>query len=293
MKFALGQSVPRTEDPRLLTGRGRYTDDFVLPRLAHAYVLRSPHAHARIRSHRRPRGAADAGRAGGADRRRLGGGEIRRRSRPVIPRKRRDGSPMFVPPRPALAHGPRDAGRRSRSPSSSPRRVDLAKDAAERIAVEYEPLPSVTATEEALSPDAPQAVGRNAADNECFFFTLGDKRAVEAAFAKAHHVTRLKLVFNRITAATMEPRGCIGEWDDRLGRFTLYVGTQRPHGARADMARRDLQHPGDPAARRRRRCRRQLRHEGRAFPGISAGAVGVAQDRPAGQMDLPSAARAC
>jgi len=75
------------------------------------------------------------------------------------------------------------------------------------------------------------------------FFTLGDKRAVEAGFARAHHVSRLKLVFNRVTAATMEPRGCIAEWDDRLGRFTLYVGTQRPHTARADLARRILHIP--------------------------------------------------
>jgi carbon-monoxide dehydrogenase large subunit len=72
---------------------------------------------------------------------------------------------------------------------------------------------------------------------------LGDRRAVEAAFAQADHVTRLKLVFNRVTAATMEPRGVIGEWDHRLGRFTLYVGTQRPHTARADLARRILHIP--------------------------------------------------
>src|SRR5262249_28722639 len=63
------------------------------------------------------------------------------------------------------------------------------------------------------------------------------------AFANADHVTRLRLVFNRITAATMEPRGCVGEYDDRLGRYTLYLGTQRPHGTRADMARRVLNIP--------------------------------------------------
>src|SRR6266850_8499656 len=106
--------------------------------------------------------------------------------------------------------------------------VDLEKDAAERIAVEYEPLPSVTATEEALSPAAPK-LWAECDNNECFFFALGDKLAVETAFAKAHHVTRIKLTFNRVTAATMEPRGCIAEWNDHLGRFTLYVGTQRPH----------------------------------------------------------------
>jgi len=237
MKFALGQAVPRTEDPRLLTGRGRYTDDFVLPRLAHANVLRSPHAHARIRSidvraARQMPGvlAVLTGEDWAAEK--FGG------PRPIIPRQRRDGSPMFVPPRPALAE---DRAMLVGDPVAFivAESVDLAKDAAERITVEYEPLLSVTATEKALSPGAPK-LWAECHDNECFFFTLGDQRAVEAAFAQAHHVSRLKLVFNRVTAATMEPRGCIGDWDDRLGRFTLYVGTQRPHTARADMARRIL-----------------------------------------------------
>jgi carbon-monoxide dehydrogenase large subunit len=198
MKFALGQAVPRTEDPRLLTGRGQYTDDFVLPRLAHAYVLRSQHAHARIRSvdirasQQMPgvlavlTGEDWAAEKFGAP-------------RPVIPRQRRDGSPMFMPLRPALA---KDRAMLVGEPVAFvvAETVDLAKDAAERITVEYEPLPSVTATEEALSPEAPR-LWPECRDNECFFFTLGDKRAVEAAFAKAHHVARLKLVFNRVTAA--------------------------------------------------------------------------------------------
>src|SRR5271166_6221281 len=202
MKFALGQAVPRTEDPRLLTGRGRYTDDFVLPRLTYAYVLRSPHAHARIRSvdiraaQQMPgvlavlTGEDWAAEKFGAP-------------RPVIPRQRRDGSPMFVPPRPALA-----------------------KDRAMLVG---DPVAFVVAATVGLA--------------ECAVWRLGVEGALEAAFTRAHHVSRLKLVFNRVTAATMEPRGCIGEWDDRLGRFTLYVGTQRPHGARADMARRILHIP--------------------------------------------------
>ncbi len=240
MKFAQGQSVPRTEDPRLLTGRGRYTDDFALLRLAHAYVLRSPYAHARIRSVDIRAAlqmpgvlAVLTGKDWAAEK--FGA------PRPIIPRQRRDGSPMFVPTRPALA---KDCAMLVGEPVAFvvAESVDLAKDAVERIAVEYEPLPSVTATEEALSPEAPK-LWPACQDNECFFFTLGNKRAVEAGFAKAHHVSRLKLVFNRVTATTMEPRGCIGEWDDRLGRFTLYLGTQRPHGTRADMARRILQIP--------------------------------------------------
>jgi carbon-monoxide dehydrogenase large subunit len=240
MKFALGQAVPRTEDPRLLTGRGRYTSDFVLPRLAHAYVLRSPHAHARIRSidiraaQQMPgvltvlTGEDWAAERFGAP-------------RPVIPRQCRDGSPMSVPSRPALA---KDRAMLVGDPVAFvvAERLDLAKDAAERITVDYEPLPAVTVTEGALSPGAPR-LWPDCKDNECFFFTLGDKRAVEAAFAQAYHVSRLKLVFNRVTAATMEPRGVIGDWDDRLGRFTLYVGTQRPHSARADLARRILHIP--------------------------------------------------
>jgi aerobic carbon-monoxide dehydrogenase large subunit len=240
MKFALGQSVPRTEDPRLLTGRGRYADDVTLPRLAHAQVLRSPHAHARIR-------AIDVRAAQqmpgvlavltGAD----WAAEKYGSFKPAPVRQRRDGQPMFAPTRPALAHG---RAMLVGDPVAFvvAESVELAKDAAERIEVDYEPLPSVTQTDQALAPGAPK-LWPECRDNECFLYALGDKRAVDAAFAKAHHVARVKLVFNRITAATMEPRGCIGEWDDRLGRYTLYLGTQRPHGTRADMARRVLNIP--------------------------------------------------
>ena len=234
-QFALGQSVPRTEDPRLLTGRGRYTDDFVLPRQAHGYVLRSPHAHARIRgvdiraAQQMPgvlavlTGADWAAEKFGA-------------MLPVLPRKRRDGSPMFLPPRPSLAH---ERAMLVGDPVAFivAETVDLAKDAAERIVVDYEALPVLTATAEARGANAPK-LWANCADNECFFYTIGDKAKVDAAFARAHHVTKLKMVFNRITAATMEPRGCVADYDDRLDRYTLYVGTQRPHGTRGDLARK-------------------------------------------------------
>src|SRR6516162_7076231 len=102
MKFALGQAVPRTEDPRLLTGRGRYTDDFVLPRLAHGFVLRSPHAHARIRSVDTRAAQQMPGVLAvltGED----WAVEKFGAPRPVIPRQRRDGSPILVPSPPALA----------------------------------------------------------------------------------------------------------------------------------------------------------------------------------------------
>ncbi len=239
-KFALGQSVPRTEDPRLLTGRGRYTDDVVLPRQAHAYVLRSPHAHARIRAIDVRHAQQMPGVLGiftGAD----WAAEKYGAFRPVIPRVRRDGSPMVVPMRPALA---KDRAMLVGDPVAFivAESVDLAKDAAERIEVDYEALPSVTATEAARG-HASVKLWDAAPDNETFFHTVGDKRAVDAAFAAAHHVTRLKLVINRITAATMEPRGCVGEYDPRFERYTLHLGTQRPHGTRADMARRVLNIP--------------------------------------------------
>jgi len=239
-KYALGQSVPRTEDPRLLTGRGRYTDDVVLPRQAHAYVLRSPHAHARIRGIDVRHAQQMPGVLGvftGAD----WAAEKYGAFKPVIPRVRRDGSPMYVPTRPALV---KDRAMLVGDPVAFivAESIDLAKDAAERIEVDYEALPSVTATEAARG-HAGVKLWDAAPDNETFLHTVGDKRAVEAAFAKAHHVTRLKLVINRITAATMEPRGCVGEYDARFERYTLHLGTQRPHGTRADMARRVLNIP--------------------------------------------------
>jgi carbon-monoxide dehydrogenase large subunit len=239
-QFALGQSVPRTEDPRLLTGRGRYTDDFTLPRQAYGYVLRSPHAHARIKSidvraaQQMPgvlavlTGADWAAEKFGA-------------MLPVMPRKRRDGSPMYLPLRPSLAN---DRAMLVGDPIAFivAETVNLAKDAAERIAVDYEPLPAVTDTATAGAPSAPK-LWADCANNECFFYTLGDKAAVDAAFARAYHVTKLRMVFNRITAATMEPRGCIADYDDRLERTTIYVGTQRPHLTRADLAAKVFHKP--------------------------------------------------
>lgn len=165
-KFALGQSVPRTEDPRLLTGRGRYTDDFVLPRMSYGYVLRSPHAHATIRGIDTRAAQQMPGVLAvltGADWAAEKFGTLG----PVLPRKRRDGSPMYIPPRPALAHG---RAMLVGDPVAFvvAETLDLAKDAAERIAVDYAPLPSLTATDKAKAPDAPK-LWPSCPDNEFFF----------------------------------------------------------------------------------------------------------------------------
>jgi carbon-monoxide dehydrogenase large subunit len=236
----MGQSVPRTEDPRLLTGRGKYHDDLNLPNQCHAFVLRSPHAHARIVSLDTRQALGMPGVVAiltGEDWARENFGHIP----PVMPRNRRDGSPIFVQPRPALAH---QRAMLVGDPVAFvlAETVAQAKDAAERITVEYEALPALTDTGRIGQREGP-ALHQGCPDNETFFYTLGDKAAVEAAFAKAHHVTRLRTAINRVTAATMEPRGCLAEWDTRDERFTLYTGTQRPHGTRLDLATKVLKIP--------------------------------------------------
>jgi carbon-monoxide dehydrogenase large subunit len=239
-QFAMGQPMPRTEDPRLLTGRGKYHDDYNAPQQCHAFVLRSPHAHARIVSIDTREALRMPGVVAiltGEDWAKENFGHIP----PSMPRQRRDGSPIFVQPRPALAHkramlvGDPVAFVVAES-------ISQAKDAAELIEVSYEALPALTDTARVGTRKAP-ALWEGCPDNETFFYTLGDKAAVDAAFAKAHHVTRLRTVINRVTAATMEPRGCVGEWDARDERYTLYTGTQRPHGTRLDLATKVLKIP--------------------------------------------------
>jgi aerobic carbon-monoxide dehydrogenase large subunit len=232
-QFAMGQPVPRTEDPRLLTGRGKYIDDMTLVSQSHAYVVRSPHAHARIL-------AIDTSVAEkmpgvlcvltGAD---WAAGQFGHLP-PLMPRFQRDGRPLFNPPRPALAHG-RALLVGDPVVFVVAESVLQAKDAAEAVQVEYEPLPSLTDTAQVGQPGT-TVLWEGCPANETFFYTLGDKAAVEAGFARAHHVTTVKSAINRITAATMEPRCCIGDYDARDDRYTLYVGTQRPHSTRFDIA---------------------------------------------------------
>ncbi len=233
--FAMGQSVPRTEDPRLLTGRGRYIDDVSMIDQCHAFVLRSPHAHARIRTIDIAAAQGLPGVVGvftGAD----WAADDLGHHLPVWQRQRRDGAPMYVPPRPALAL---DRVMLVGDPVAFilAETLDQAKDAAEAIEVDYEPLPVLIATDAATHPGS-TTLWDDCPDNESFFFTVGDKAAVDAGFERAHHVTRLRLVFNRITAATLEPRACVGSYDPVDERYTIYSGQQRPHGLRRDLAHR-------------------------------------------------------
>src|SRR5262249_2522447 len=119
---------------------------------------------------------------------------------------------------------------------------DQAADAAELIAVDYEPLPAVVSTAEALAPDAPP-VWDGSTDNISFIYSEGGKAAADAAFARAAHVVRHKFVINRVTAATMEPRGCIGDYNAAADHYTIYTTLQRTHGYRSELARQVLKVP--------------------------------------------------
>ena len=162
--------------------------------------------------------------------------------------------------------------------------LNEAKDAAELIEVEYEDLPSVTTLEEAIAPDAPP-VWDECRDNIAFFHEAGNKAAAEKAIAKADHVIKHRMRINRLTTVSMEPRGCLAEYDPRDDRYTLRCTVQGPHQVRRTLAQDVFKRSGDQGPRDLRQCRRRLRHEGRRLSGISARAAGGEAHRPAGEMD--------
>jgi aerobic carbon-monoxide dehydrogenase large subunit len=240
-EFAVGQGVPRFEDPRLVTGRGAYVDDVVLPHMAFGYVLRSQHAHARVHSIDVRRAKAAPGVLcvlTGADWQASGFGDLPTASGGM---KRRDGSPMYQPPYPALV-GDRVRWVGDYVAFVVAETLNQAKDAAELIEVDYEPLPAVASTRGAREAGAP-LVWDDCADNICFVQLMGDKNATDAAFARADHRVGCRLVVNRVTAAPMEPRGCVGFYNAAEDHYTLYTGLQRAFGYRSDLAGRVLKVP--------------------------------------------------
>src|SRR5262245_38213375 len=231
--FGIGQPVPREEDPYLVRGAGRYVDDVKLVGEARAYVLRSPHAHARIVSIDVSRAKASPGVLlvlTGNDPALLKLGL----TRPWHPRKRRDGSPAFISPQPLLA---RERVRYIGDPVALvvAGTLDQAKDAAEAIAVEYETLPAVPTTEAAIKPGAP-AVWEDCPDNIAFLHELGNKGAVEKGLATAAHIVRHRMVISRLTTNSMEPPGALAEYDPREDRITLRCTVQVPHMIRRTIA---------------------------------------------------------
>jgi aerobic carbon-monoxide dehydrogenase large subunit len=239
-EFAVGQGVPRFEDPRLVKGEGCYVGDMAFPGMAFGHVLRSPHAHARIRAIDVSGAQASPGVLAvltGADWQASGFGDL------PVPggMKRRDGSPLYRPPFPALV---KDRVRWVGDYVAFvvAETLHQAMDAAELIVVDYEPLPAVTATADAVLPGAP-LVFDDCPNNICFVQLDGDKTATDAAFARADHVVKHRFAINRVTAASMEPRGSIGIYQPADGRYIVYTTLQRAHTFREELARNVLRVP--------------------------------------------------
>jgi carbon-monoxide dehydrogenase large subunit len=230
-KFGIGQPVPRTEDPHLVRGEGRYTDDVNLPGQAYAAIVRSRHAHGVIRSIDLAPARALPGVLGvyaAADLAAYGTLKCN------VGFKNRDGSEMKKPKRPALAA---DKVRFVGDPiafvvAQTPAQ---ARDAAEAVAVEIDPLPAVTRASEAVKPGAPQLYDE-APGNVALDYHYGDADKVAAAFAAAAHVTKLSLVNSRVVVNAMEPRAAVAAFDPASGRFTLHTGCQGAFGMRSSIA---------------------------------------------------------
>ena len=231
MKFGIGQPVRRTEDPMLVRGEGCYTDDIKLTGEAYAVMVRSRIAHGVIKGIDTAAARNMPGVLGvytGADLTAYGTLKC------IVPFNNRDGTPMKRPPRPALAT---DKVRFVGDPVAFVVADTLlqAKDAAEAVEVDIDALPAVVRPEEAARPGAP-LIHDEAPGNVALDYHFGDSEQVAAAFAKAAHVTRLKLVNSRVVVNAMEPRAAIGIHDPASGRFTLHAPSQGAFGMRGNMA---------------------------------------------------------
>ena len=227
----IGVAVRRKEDRRFLTGKGTYTDDINRPRQTYAYILRSDRAHAALKN-------VDTKAAEKAD----GvvavfvGKDMADAGVNSLPCgwgiNNKDGSPMAEPPHMPLAA---DKVRHVGDPvavviAESPKQ---AREAASSVTVTYEDLPAVLDMRTAEADKT--LVHADAANNVCYDWHIGDKDAVDAAFAEADHVTKIDIVQNRLVANAMEPRCAIGEYDDASGNYTLHTTTQNPHVIRLLM----------------------------------------------------------
>ena len=225
----IGASVRRKEDQRFITGHGHYTDDVNRPGQAHAVFLRSPHAHATIKSIDAKAARARAGVLAVLTGAELAADKIGNLICGWMIHSK-DGTPMKMAPHPALATG-------KACYVGDPVAVVIAetlaqaKDAAEAIAVDYAPLPAVVDCAKAQAKGAP-LIHEMAPGNAIYQWHLGDAKAVEAAVRAAKHVTSLDIVNNRLVPNAIEPRAAIGEYDEGAESFTLWNTTQNPHVAR-------------------------------------------------------------
>ena len=236
----VGKAQPRLEDDRFLTGRGRFVDDIRLPGEAHAAFVRSPHAHARIAQISTGKARAMPGVLAvltGADWRRDGGGD----SDVLWDLSSHDGTPMAVARRPVFVT---DKARHVGDTIALVVAEDphAAADAAAAVEVAWEPLASVTALAATVEAGAP-LVHEEFGSNVAYDWRLGDAAATEAAFAAAAHVTRLRLVNNRLAPSAIEPRAAIGAYDPGSERYTLWSANQNPHLVRQWLSRDTLRAP--------------------------------------------------
>ena len=232
----IGASVKRLEDHRFLTGRGTYTDDINEPGQTHAYILRSPHAHATINSIDTSAAAAAPGVVAI-----FTGADMEVGSLPCgwqIHNK--DGSPMAEPGHPPLAQGKvRHVGDQVAVVIAET--LAQARSAAELIEVDYSELPAVVDMNKALAGGT--LVHDDVANNLCYDWEIGDEGEVDKAIAGAHHVTEIDIVNNRLIPNAMEPRAAIGSFNKATGEYTLYTTSQNPHVIRLLMGAFVLQIP--------------------------------------------------
>ena len=232
-EFALGQPVPRFEDPRLIRGGGRYVDDLALPHMAYGHVLRSPHAHARIRSIDTAAAKAAPGVLlvlTGADWAASGWGDL-----PTPGNlKRGGGAPAGKIRFPALTQdkvrwvGDYVAFVVAETLAQAQTRPNSSRSITRRCHRWSRPRGRWSRARHCVWDDCP--------DNVCFVHPEGNREATEAALARADRIVKRKFVINRVTAASMEPRGAVGDYNEAEDRYTIYTMLQRAHGYRADLA---------------------------------------------------------
>ncbi|MEX1154130.1 xanthine dehydrogenase family protein molybdopterin-binding subunit, partial [Parvibaculum sp.] len=242
VKFGVGQPARRVEDLRLITGEGRYADDMSLPGQVHAYMVRSPRAHALITGIDTSDAKAAAGVIAvytGEDAERAGLGTVYSPAADML--KNKDGTPIFKTVRHLIT---RDRVRHVGDTVAMvvAETAAQARDAAELLIVDYDDLPATADTAGAIAPGAP-VIWEGNGSNLAYDWSTGKADQVAEAIKAAHHVTRIKLVNNRIVVAAMEPRAALGNYDSARDHYTLYTASQGVHGMRNNIALHSLKIP--------------------------------------------------
>ena len=229
----IGAAVRRKEDHRFITGKGHYTDDINRPGQTYAFFVRSPHAHATIKSIDSKAAAASPGVVAVLTGAELAADKIGNLICGWMIHSK-DGSPMKMTPHPALAHG-------KACHVGDPVAVVIAetlaqaRDAAEKLKIDYAVLPAVADLATAQKPGTTQ-IHEVAPNNTIYQWHIGDPKGAEAAFKSAKHITKLDIVNNRLVANPMEPRSALAEYDAGSDQLTLWNTSQNPHVARLVIA---------------------------------------------------------